>query len=400
MINKAHKIKLYPTKSQKVFFAKSFGVARFTYNWALTKWKEDYKQGIKQDARKLIKHLNSIKKEQFSWMQETGKCSSQYAIYDLESAFKKMWKENKGHPNFKKKGDKDSFLAIENEIVFKQKDGKIWIPRLGWVKCAEDLRFEGKVNNVVISRVADMYFASVNIISNEVPVLCESQAKAGVDLGIKSLIVCSNGKTFDNPKSLKKGMKALKRLQRGLCRKQKGSNSRKKQKMKIAKKHYRITCIRKSAIHEATSYLVNNFKKIVIETLKPKNMMKNHHLAQAVSDAAFGEVKRQLEYKCVWKGVELVKADQWFPSSKLCSCCGHKKEVLKLNERVYHCDVCGHTQDRDLNAAINLANYSPTQGICGSEAVGERTYKPRKVKSSSVKTEINNSIKSDFAINN
>ena len=195
-------------------------------------------------------------------------------------------------------------------------------------------------------------------------------------------------------------MKALKRLQRGLCRKQKGSKSRKRQQMKLARKYYRISCIRKNAIHEATSYLVNNFGKIVIETLKPQNMMKNHHLAQAVSDAAFGEFKRQLEYKCLWKGVELVKADQWFPSSKLCSCCGNKKEVLKLSERTYHCELCGHTQDRDLNASINLANYSPTQEICGSEAVGERTYKPRKVKSSSVKTEINNDIESNFAINN
>lgn len=283
-----------------------------------------------------------------------------------------MWKEKTGYPKFKKKGVKDSYVAIENNVGFKQKDKKIWIPRIGWVKCTEDLRFEGKVNNVVIKRIADKYFAVVTLISNESPIVCENQTTVGVDLGIKSLTICSNGKVFENPKALKNNLKSLKRLQRGLSRKQKGSNNRKKQQMLVARKHYKISCIRKNALHKVSSYLVNNFGKIVIEDLNVKGMLKNHNLAQAISDVGFGELSRQLAYKSLWKNVELVKADRYFASSKTCSNCGHKKETLKLSERVFNCEVCDYKKDRDLNAAINLANYSPTQKPCESKACRER----------------------------
>ena len=387
MINKAHKIKLYPTKNQKIFFAKSFGVARFSYNWALNKWEDYYNNGENPNAQKLVKHLNSIKKTEFPWMQETGKCCSQYAIHDLEDAYKRFRKGKSLIPKFKKKTEKDSFLAIENKEQFKQKDFKIWIPRLGWVKCAENLRFEGKINNVVISRNGDVFFASVNLVSNETPIVCENQATVGVDLGIKTLLTCSDGKVFENPKALKNNIKSLNRLQRGFSRKQKGSNNRKKQLLKLSKKHYKISCIRKNAIHQATSYLVNNYGKIVIETLKPKNMSKNRHISQSVLDASFGEISRQLAYKCLWNGVELVKANQWFASSKICSCCGNKKETLKLSVREYKCENCGLEIDRDLNAAINLANYSPTAKLAESEACGERVL-TEKLKNSSVKQEI------------
>lgn len=391
MLNKAHQIKLNPTNAQKVFFAKSFGVARFSYNWALNKWQEDYKNGEKQTAQKLIKHLNSIKKQEFVWMQETSKTCSQYAIWDVEAAYKKMWKEKSGYPKFKKKGVKDSFVAVENYQTFKQKDNKIWIPRLGWIKCHENLRFEGKVNNVVVTRKADIYFASVNLISNETPIVSENQATVGVDLGIKSLAICSNGKVFENPKALKNNLKSLKRLQRGLSRKVKGSNNRKKQQMLVARKYYKVSCIRKNALHEVSSYLVNNFGKIVIEDLNVKGMVKNHKLAQSISDCGWGELTRQLAYKAIWNGVELVKADRFFASSKTCSNCGHKKEVLKLSERVFNCEVCNHTQDRDLNAANNLANYSPTQKYCESQACGESS-ELRKVQRASMKHEISNII--------
>lgn len=357
MLNKAHKIKLSPTKVQKTLLNKSFGCARHSFNWALTKWQELYKLGERPSAYSLIKLQNSIKKEEMPFYLEVNKCAVQYAIHDVEAAYKKMWKEKTGYPKFKKKGIKDSYVAVENGTLFKQKDKKIWLPRIGWVKCSEDLRFEGKVNNVVITRKADMYFASINLISNETPKVSDNQATVGVDLGIKSLAVCSNGKVFENPKALKSNLKSLKRLQRGLSRKQKGSNNYKKQQMKLARKHYKISCIRKSALHEVSSYLVNNFCKIVIEDLNVKGMVKNRKLSQAISDCGWSELTRQLAYKAVWNGVELVKADKYFASSKTCSNCGHKKDVLKLSERVFKCEKCSHTQDRDLNAANNLANY-------------------------------------------
>ena len=358
MVNKAHKIKLNPTKNQKMFFEKSFGTARFTYNWALNKWQEDYKNGIKQSAYSLIKQLNEIKKTEFPWMKDVGKTCGQYAIHNVEAAYKKMWKEKTGHPKFKKKGIRDSFVVVENQLSFKQKDRKIWIPRLGWVKCHEDLRFEGKVNNVVISKKAGMYFASINIISNEAPIISENQTVVGVDLGIKHLATCSDGTVFENPKALKSNLKSLKRLQRRVSKKSKGSSNRKKAVEKLAKKHYKVSNIRKNALHQATSVLAKNYGTIVIEDLNVKGMVKNHKLAQAVSDASFYEFRRQLEYKAKWHGSNVIVANRFFPSSKICSCCGNKKETLKLSERIYNCHVCGNTIDRDLNASKNLANLA------------------------------------------
>lgn len=390
---KAHQIKLNPTKSQEKFLRQSCGVARFAFNWALNKWQQDYKVGIKQSAYSLIKHLNSIKKTEFPWMQETGKTCGQYAIHNVEAAYKKMWKEKSGYPKFKKKGVKDSFVAVENSLSFKQSDFKIHIPRIGKVKCAENLRFEGKINNVVVKRIADMWFAVINIeVPDSIPALKQStgdnQAIVGIDFGIKTMMVLSDGTVYENPKALQNNLKCLKRLQRGLSRKVKGSNNRKKQQMKVARKHYRISNIRKNAIHQATTEIVKKYDKIIIETLKPKNMAKNHKLAQAVNDVSFGEIARQLTYKCLWSGKELVKADQWFASSKLCSCCGYKKEILKLSERIYKCENCGLRIDRDLNAAKNLANYGSTLKYKGTKACGESS-EPRKVQRTSKKHEIN-----------
>ncbi len=357
-MHKAHKIKLNPTKSQKIFFEKSFGVSRFTYNWALNKWREDYENGIRQTAYSLVKYINSIKRDEFPWMMEVGKTCCQYPIHNVEAAFKKMWKDKSGRPKYKKKGAKDSFVAVENKKDFKQKNNRIWVPRLGWVKCHEDLRFEGKLNNVVISKRAGMYFASINMITNETPAVCESQATVGVDLGIKELATCSDGTVFKNPKALKNNLKSLKRLQRSVTRKAKGSNNRKKAVAKLAKKHYKVSCIRSNALHQVTSHLSKNYKTIVIEDLHVKSMSKNKKLSQSISDVGFYEFRQKLEYKSKWYGSEVIVADRFYPSSKICSCCGHKKEKLKLSERTYSCTNCGAVIDRDLNASKNLANLA------------------------------------------
>lgn len=375
---KAHAIRLFPTIAQERLIKQSCGVARFAYNWALAKWKEDYINGVKQSAYSLIKHLNSIKREEFPWMQETSKTCSQYAIHNVQTAYKKMWKEKSGSPKFKKKGVKDSFVAVENKESFNQKNFKIRLPRIGWVKCAENLRFEGKVNNVTVKRIADMWFAVVNIETypNESPIVNKSQVTVGVDLGIKTMIVLSDGTSFENPKALRRNLKGLKRLQRGLSRKVKGSANRKKNQVKVARKYYQISCIRSNAIHNATSFIVNNYDRIVIEDLNVKGMIKNRKLSQAISDVSFGEVSRQLAYKAKWANKELIKADRFFASSKICSDCGHKKAILNLSERTFVCNHCGYSNDRDVNAAINLANYSPTLKLSGSKACGEVNSTP------------------------
>jgi putative transposase len=357
-MNITHVIKLNPTPKQVVFFRQSCGVARFAYNWALNKWQEEYKAGQKPSAYSLIKELTAIKRQEFTWMLDVGKCAPQYAIHHLESAYKKMWKEGRKYPKFKKKGVKDRFVAVEKNNDFKQENKKIWIPRLGWVKCYEDLRFNGKVNNVVIKRIADMWFACINMeVPDQQPIVSESQATVGIDLGIKTMMVLSDGTTYANPKALRTNSKALKRLQRGLARKVKGSANRKKHQIRLARKHYKIACIRKTVIHQATTQIVRNYDRIVIEDLNVAGMKKNHKLAQAVGDVSFSEIRRQINYKAQWAGKEVVVADRFFPSSKRCSCCGNVKEKLSLSVRTYKCDVCGSVIDRDLNAARNLEDY-------------------------------------------
>jgi len=246
--------------------------------------------------------------------------------------------------------------GVKNQ--FKQKDKKIWIPRLGWVKCYENLRFEGKVQNSVVTKRAGMYFAVINIETNDIPTKSENQTIVGVDLGIKTLATLSDGTVFENPKALKSNLKSLKRLQRGLNRKVKGSNNRKKQQQRLAKKYYKVSGIRNNALHQATSYITKNYGTIVLEDLNVKGMVKNRKLSQAISDVSFGEFRKQIEYKSKWYGVEVIVADRFYPSSKICSCCGHKKEKLKLSERTYNCTNCGTVIDRDLNASKNLANLA------------------------------------------
>lgn len=377
-MNKAHKIKLYPTKSQEEFFRKSCGVARFAYNWALVKWQENYENGIKNNAYKLIKHLNSIKKTEFPWMREVGKCAPQHAIHNLESAHKKMFKYGTGKPKFKKKGVKDSFVSVENKEQFKQKDHKIWIPRLGWVKCAENLRFEGKVNNVVISRKATTWFAAIQIETPESiptlkPTVGDNQAIVGIDLGIKTMMTLSDGTTFENPKALKQSMRRLKMLNRRHSKTQKESNNRKRSQMRLARKHHKISCTLSTVIHQATASILKNHDKIIIENLDVLGMMKDKRVSKHLPDSGFGEIKRQLLYKAEWMGKELILADKYYPSSKTCSGCGAIKEKLKLSERIYNCDNCGLSLDRDLNAAKNLAAYRPTPKYGESHAFGAIT---------------------------
>lgn len=394
-IVKSHKIKLYPTKSQDVKLRQSCGVARFSYNWALAKWKEHYVAKEKTSAYDLIKELTTIKREQFPWMMDVSKTCPQYAIHNVEKAFKKFFKKQNKHPKFHKKGIKDSFVAVENKESFNQNDFKIQIPRIGRVRCAENLRFTGKVNNVTIKRIADLWFAVVSVevsIPNETPVINENQVVVGVDLGIKSMAVVSNGMVFENPKALKSRLSALKYQQRRLSRKVKGSNNKKKQQMKVARLHYKISCIRNNAIHDATRKIIDSADIIVLEDLNVNGMIKNHKLSQSICDVGFGEFRRQIEYKAKWDNKSVIIADRWFASSKTCSYCGHKKSILKLSERTFNCENCGLKIDRDLNASINLANYRPTEKVSGSNAFGVGSSVAVMQYSPTVKKELGNLI--------
>lgn len=353
----AHKIALDPNNVQATYFARAAGTARFAYNWALAQWQRQY-EACKADASlpkpsqmALRRQLNGIKAEQFPWMLEVTKCAPQMAIIQLGAAFKNFFAGRAKYPKFRKKSLHDRFSLTNDQFSI---DGsRIRIPHLGWVRMRETLRFTGKIMSATVSRVADRWFVSIT-----------------------------------GPKAHQALRSRLQRLSRSLSRKVKGSENRKKAKRKLARLHARIGNVRLDAMHQLTTDLTRRFHTIGIEDLNVRGMVKNRHLSRAVSDMGFFEFRRQLEYKAAQRGGMVVVAERWYPSSKTCSCCGHKLEVLPLSVRGWTCPACGSTHDRDVNAAINLKNLavSSTVSACAEEGSGvalSGNAKPASVKQES-----------------
>jgi putative transposase len=352
-MQRANKIKLQPNNVQTTYFAKACGCARFTYNWALAEWQRQYEAGEHPSAYVLKKQFNSIKKQEFPWVKEVTKCSPEAAFLNLDKAFKNFFRRVKsgqkpGYPKFKRKGLHDSFYVASQ--YFKVDGKKIFIPKLGWVRMQEHLRFKGKLQSVVISRGATGWFASVSLNIPDLP-LDENQVQmaVGVDLGIKHLAVTSEGDYYSNPKTTNKYQEKLRKLNKSLSRKVKGSSNWKKAKQKLGKLHYKIVCIRKDAQHKMTTEIANTYTDVCVEDLNCSGMLKNRKLSKAIADASFSEIRRQLAYKCQ----RLHVVSRWFPSTKLCPQCGQINEI-PLSKRVYVCD-CGYGPvDRDVHAAKNV----------------------------------------------
>lgn len=360
----AHKIALDPNNVQATYFAKAAGVARFAYNWALAEWQRQY-EAWKQDnslpkpsQAALRRQLNAIKREQFPWMLEVTKNAPQMAIIQLGEAFKNFFAGRAKYPQFRKKGGHDRFTLTNDQFSI---DGcRIRIPNLGWVRMRESLRFTGKILSATVSRVADRWFVSINVDTQDdshLP-LAENQGAAGVDLGVSALATLSTGEIIPGPKPHKALLARLQRLSRILSRKEKGSANRKKAKAKLAKLHARIAAIRSDSLHKLTTDLTRRFHTIGIEDLNVRGMVRNRHLARSITDMGFFEFRRQLNYKATMRGGQVVVADRFYASSKTCSACGQKREVLPLAVRQWTCEQCGTHHDRDVNAAINLKNMA------------------------------------------
>ena len=357
--NLAHTIRLFPTEAQETFFKKACGVARVAYNYGLSEYQKQRKEGNKPKIAEIKKQFNQEKKTLYPWMYETNKDANQQPFTNLQTAFTRFLNHQSKYPKFKKKGAKDSFYISNDKFSI---DGKKFnIPKLGWVKGAEELRFRGKIMSATVKRRADYWFIVVSVLTDKVFTTCDNQAVVGFDLGIKALATLSDGQVMEAVRPLFKRLERLKLLQRRASRKVKGSCNRHKANRKVATLHYRVSCLRKDIIDKMTTYLCENFQVIVIEDLNVSGMLKNHCLAFALADCGFGEFRRQLEYKSLLHGNTLIVADRWFPSSKKCSGCGHIKENLTLKDRVYVCEHCGLVIDRDFNAAINLRNYGLEQ---------------------------------------
>lgn len=373
-------IELKPNNKQATYFKKACGVARFAYNWALAEWQKQYQEdkayresceqsGLTVDGSqlnlpnegKLRKQLNAIKREQFPFMMEVTKCAPQIAIQHLGDAYKRFFKGESQHPKFRKKGEKDRFGLSNDQFKIKTKDGKffIQIPKLGWVRMKEGLRLQGKIMSATVSTRGERWFVSINIeLSEAIQPLSKTKQSVGLDLGVTHLAILSDGTKIQAPKPLKTQLKKLIRLSRGLSRKQKGSNNRKKAKTKLSRLYYRVSNIRKDFLHKLTTELVRKFDVICLEDLNVQGMLRNRKLSRAIQDLGFYELKRQLIYKANQFGKTVKSVERFFPSSKTCSCCGFKLEKLSLSVRKWTCEKCGEEHDRDINASINILNFA------------------------------------------
>lgn len=390
----AHCIALDPNNAQATYLARAAGTARFAYNWALDEWKRQYEawkadnSRLKPSQAALRRQLNALKHEQFPWMLEVTKNAPQMAIIQLGQAFQNFFAGRARYPRFRRKGVHDRFTLTNDQ--FSLDGSRIRIPNLGWVRMRETLRFTGKIISATVSRVADKWFVSIAVDTQDDSHLpkAENQGVAGVDLGVKALATLSTGETIPGPKTHKALLGRLQRLSRSLSRKVKGSSNRRKAKTKLARLHARIANIRSDALHQLTTDLTRRFHTIGIEDLNVRGMVKNRHLSRAVSDMGFFEFRRQLDYKAARRGGMIVVADRWYPSSKTCSGCGHKLETLPLSVREWACPACGSAHDRDVNAAINLKNLavSSTVSACGEEGSG--SGRKTRTKPASVKQEV------------
>ena len=374
---KSLKIKLYPTKEQEQLMWQSVGVSRFAYNWGLARSESYYKEHGKSlsnnDLRKEFTQLRNHK--DYAWLTNVSSEIPQQALKDLKTAYDKFFKRKGGYPKFKRKGKcEDSFYHHNNKL--KVNDDYVQLEKIGLVRMSDEGRLPKgnykkdkiKVTNPRIKHNGRYWVLTLGIeIPNETIELTD--VSLGIDVGVKELAVCSDGQVFKNINktlTVKKLEKRLKRLQRQVSRKyemNKQGNKFVKTKNIIKLEHQikliyrRLTNIRNNHLHQATNKIVKTKpSRIVIEDLNVSGMMKNKHLSKAIQQQKLYEFKRQLEYKTKKYGIELVLADRWYPSSKTCSCCGAIKSDLKLKDRVFKCD-CGFVLDRDLNAAINLANY-------------------------------------------
>ncbi|NET46182.1 RNA-guided endonuclease TnpB family protein [Okeania sp. SIO2B3] len=358
------KVELKPNNKQVTAFRKASGVARHAYNWANALVKDvlvqrETDKTIKvPSAIDLHKRLVAEVKSENAWYYETNKNVPQQALKELRTAWDRCFKKVAKQPKFKKKGQRDSFyLESGSKAAPKIKnDGqRIKLPSIGWVRLAEPLPVTA-THNCVISRTADKWFIAIKY-EVEKPSIEGQRPTVGVDIGIKELAVCSNGKVFKNPKTYRRMSKRLKHLQRQVSKKVKGSNNRKKAVTKLAKIHARIANIRKDAIHKLTTYLAKNHSIIKIEDLHVKAFLKNHRLAGAIADCGMYEFRRQLEYKTEKFSSQLILVDRMFPSSQICSNCGLHRHKMPLKNRVYICPDCGHIEDRDLNASKNIERW-------------------------------------------
>lgn len=376
----AYKSRLELNNQQRTWCNRAAGTARYVYNWGLAEWQRQYEayktdNSLKRPSRYgLCVQFNAAKDELCPWVREMPYAVTEAAFERLGKAFDNFFRRVKvspnkaGYPKFKKRSGYKSFqlrgVKVERDRVF--------LPKLGWIRLSQADYIPTGANYGIyaaLSERAGHWYIAILVKDEEEVTAALNQTVLGIDFGIKSLAVVSNGKVFENPKPLRDAQAKLARLQREVSRRVKGSENRKKSVAQLAKAHKRVADIREHTLHQISDYVTAKCKPsvIVLEDLNVAGMVQNHCLAQAITDVSFSELRRQIEYKAERLGIAVVIADRWFPSSKTCSNCGAVKSDLTLADREFICPDCGFTLDRDLNAARNLAALGrnrQTDGDC------------------------------------
>lgn len=360
----AHKIRLEPNTTQEMYFRKACGTTRLVYNLALARWNDLYAAGDKPNGMALKKEFNAVKYEQYPWLKEIHRDAHSQPFADLNKAFSNFFRGTAKRPVFKKKNkSKDSFYVANDR--FKLEDERINLPKIGWVKMRETLRFTGKVCYAVVFRKADHWYASI-VVDVENPYRSRTaDGSIGVDLGIKTYAALSDGARLQAPKALGANLKKLRRLSKSHSRKKPGSKNHVKSAMKLARLHEHISDIRNDYINKFTSKLCKENQLVVFEDLAVRNMIRNKKLARHIADMGWGETIRQVKYKCELFGSLFKQADRYYPSSQLHNVCGYRNRDLKLKDRSWVCPQCGVEVDRDVNAALNILTVGLTGIACG-----------------------------------
>lgn len=367
---KTYKYRIYPTKEQEGLFLKHFNNVRFIYNWGLEKKIKEYEQNNKSLSYfDLAKELTILKQnKQYSWLYEVTNSSLQQSLRHLDNAFTKFFREKKGFPKFKsKKNNKQTYtLPVGVKIDFDIQ--RIYLPKFKkTIKVKIDRKFCGKIKTCTIKKTpTNKYFISVLVETTDIipkkPKI-EEKTAIGIDLGIKDFAILSTGEKIKNQKNLAKLMPRLKVLQKRASRKQKGSNNRKKANLRLALLHEKVINRRNDFLHKLSHRLThdNQVNTLCLETLNVEGMIKNHKLAQAISDVSWSKFNDYLDYKTEWYGKNLIRIGQFEPSSKVCSVCGNINNELKLSDREWSCESCHTHHDRDVNASKNILKFALQQ---------------------------------------
>lgn len=356
-MEKGFEYRLYPNQGQIQLLARFFGCVRWVYNFFLRMRIDIYeKTGKSLSVYDCMKMLPELKKEEdTAWLAEADSTALQQSLRDLDRAFVNFYKRRNqgiGFPKFKKKMARKSYRTTYTRIV---DDSHVWIPKVGLVKARITRPIQGRITSAAIKQApSGKYFIVFTCVDIPEPPKVKAGKAVGIDLGINSLVTTSDGKKIDGVADTRKLDKKLAREQRKLSRKKKGSNNRKKQKIKVARVYEKIASKRKDHLHKVTAKIISENQVICSETLNVAGMMKNHHLAKSIAMQSFATILGFLEYKAKEKGKTFVQVDRWFASSKTCHKCGVKADAMPPSIRSWQCKTCGTRHDRDINAAQNI----------------------------------------------